>query len=632
MLQIPVLLQTELALFMGNLLKRVFSYFLFWVFFFALCRTTFIIFFYKKWEGEGLAEMFRSYWSGLPMDFSAAAYIALLPLFVWGLFYVLKKQVPAAAMNFYLLFFIVLYSLLTIADFNIYREWGSKINYHAFKVFFETPRLAMVSSSSSPLLLSFFVLVLLLVTGIWLYRKLMIKQPVQFAGSFLVRIALVIVALAANVVIIRGGISTSPLTFSSVYYSKNQTLNYAATNTGWNLIGDIIQSKNDVSNPFIFMDSTRANSICDSSYYVTDSTVQVVKAEKPNVVLIILESYPADLFSRLGGEKGVAPFLDSLMGKGLLFSNLYASGNRTDLGFISVHTGMPSLATRSYMSYPEKMFKLPSIADVFQQHQYQNSFYYGGESEFYNFRSFILNKGYKRLIDVRDFSKDQQNSKWGAHDEFLFKRVITDLKNEQQPFFSTIMTLSNHEPFEVPRKAQFPGETLPDKFRSTAYYTDQCLKDFFTAAAKEPWYRNTLFLLIADHGHRLPKEENEIFVPRRYHIPFLMFGEVLDSAYRGKDINKVASQSDLPATLLGQLGMDHKAFSQSKNLLNPNSKEFAFSTFENGFVFIEKEKQFGFDNNNKKVIYYSGKGEIPPAFLEKGKAFMQKAYADFLKY
>jgi phosphoglycerol transferase MdoB-like AlkP superfamily enzyme len=214
----------------------------------------------------------------------------------------------------------------------------------------------------------------------------------------------------------------------------------------------------------------------------------------------------------------------------------------------------------------------------------------------------------------------------------VLKRVISDLKSETQPFFSTVLTLSNHEPFEIPVEAKFPGNDIINKFRSTAYYTDQSLKEFFIAASKEEWYKNTLFVFVADHGHRLPTNKHEIYMPRRSQIPLLFAGDVLKQEYKRKRINVLGSQGDIPATLLAQMGLDHKAFYWSKNLMNPNSRQFAFNSFDNGFVWIEKDGQVAFDNNNRKVIHAEAAPASEKLMVRRGQAVLQKVYQEFITY
>lgn len=618
---------------MKESLKIFIFFILFWVLFFAVCRVVFILSIISKWKEQGVLSILYSFFYGLPMDLSAAAYFGMIPLVIWSVLFLIKKNPFSSSLfRIYSVLLICAVSILTVVDYNIYREWGTKLNYRAIHVFFNSPYEVMISSGSSPLLLSLFSGLVLMVAGILLYKKFRPKFQQKNYPGVVTRILFVLFVLAAEMLILRGGISTSPLTVSSAYYSQNQALNHAAINTEWNLFRDFLDSRNTVDNPYEYMSEREAKKVCDSLLVVPDSTQQILTVKRPNVVLIILESFTADIVSKLGGEKNVTPFLDSLIDGGLLFSNFFATGFRTDIGFVSLHTGFPSQPLQSILAIPEKAAKLPSLSSALYQNGYHTSLYYGGESEFFNFRAFILSKDYQRLTDIRDFDKSERNSKWGAHDGVVLNRAVKDLSNESQPFFSTIMTLSTHEPFELPIASKFPGNDLPNKFRSAAFYTDQSLKDFFAAASREKWYDSTLFVVVADHGHRLPKEENEIYMPQRSHIPLLFFGNVLQPSFRGKVINRVGSQTDLPATVLAQLGIKHNEFYWSKNLMNPFSKEFAFNSYNNGFVWMGKEQQIGYDNNSKKVNYRGVLNKPDSLLIRCGQAYLQTVYQEYLSY
>ncbi len=585
-----------------------------------------------KWKGDA-ASAFYSFVAGMPMDLSAAAYIGAIPLLILLIAFMIGK-IPAWQKFFkvYMIISICIISLLTVIDLNLYREWGSKVDYRAFSLMMASPDAALTSSLSSPIFLSLVIMTFLIFTGIVISKRFIPAMKEIRYPSFVIRLFLVAGIVGLFIVAGRGGVSTSPLTVSSAYYSNNQALNHSAINTSWNFIRDVIDQKEAESNAFQHMDAKKASVICDSLFLAKDSVIPVLKNNRPNIVLIILESFTADLIEDLDGEKGITPFFSTLIDQGLLFTNLHSTGFRTDIGFTSIMTGYPSLATKSIINIPIKSQKLPALSSSLYKNGYQTSFYYGGETDFFNLRSFVLQKDFQRLVDVRDFQKTETTSKWGVFDHVVFNRVLLDLKKEQQPFFSTILTLSNHEPFELPDAPKFPGKDRPNQFRSTAYYTDQCLKNFFEAAAKESWYNNTLFVLVADHGHRLPKEENEAWEPRRSHIPLLFAGNVLKDEFKGKTMNQIAAQVDIPASLLSQLGISSDEFAWSKDLFNPYSKHFAFYSFDNGFVWMDDSGSVSYDNNGMKIIYQSEGNNAAQQMETTGKAFQQQVYSRFLSY
>src|SRR5262249_9820524 len=150
---------------------------------------------------------------------------------------------------------------------------------------------------------------------------------------------------------------------------------------------------------------------------------------------------------------------------------------------------------------------------------------------FANMKSYLIDGGMQHIVDKDDFIASQMSAKWGAHDEFVFERQAKEMKTAQQPFFSVILSLSSHEPFQIPIPSKFPGSADSLLFKSACYYTDQCIGNYFRSVKNEDWYKNTLFIIVADHGHRLPRNRG-FGDPGRFHIPLIMFGDVTKPEYR----------------------------------------------------------------------------------------------------
>ncbi len=562
------------------------------------------------------------------------AYLLAIPA-IGFIFWLLsgKKVVEMKWLSIYIKAIVVMISIISVANFNIYREWGSKINAKALEVAFTTPNEALASSASSPIGLSIALLVLLISTGFILQRYVIIRKLEFGKVAILLRALASMLILGFTFLLIRGGVSGSPINQSMAYFSKEHVLNIAAVNTEWNLLSSVIAAQKTTSNPYIYLSNTNARQLIDSLYRVKkDTTINVLSTKKPNIVLFIIESFTADLTASLGGLKDVTPGFDSLVNNGILFSKVYSTGNRTDKGFIAALAGFPTLAAVNIVKWPEKTEKLPSLSRTLYKNGYRNSFFYGGESEFDNYKAFLLSHNVEKLIDKNDFHGGRVTS-WGQFDGAVFSRQLEEIENERQPFFSTILTLTNHEPFTVPGKPKFGSSDNVAKFKSTAYYTDSCIQAYLSAAKKSPWYKNTLFVFVADHGHVYPMNRTDVFVPQRYHIPLLFYGDVIKKEYRGKAFDKVGSQADLPATILAQLEIPAKDFSWSKNLFNPNVSPFAFFSWDNGMGFINNEQCVTFDNVGKMVLYNDKKGNNlhTQHMITNAKSYLQTAYEQFLK-
>jgi phosphoglycerol transferase MdoB-like AlkP superfamily enzyme len=320
---------------------------------------------------------------------------------------------------------------------------------------------------------------------------------------------------------------------------------------------------------------------------------------------------------------------------GILFDHIYSAADRSDKGMVAVLSGFPAQGPESIIKYIDKHENMPAIGQELDHAGYETSFYHGGQSEFYNFKSYMLTHGMSRVVDNANFGLDAERASWGVYDHVVFNQMIKDFKKEKQPFFSTIFTLINHEPFELKHGYKFGNATNADKFRSTANYTDSAVFDFINKAKKEAWYKNTLFVIVADHGHRLPSEKWELFHPNRFHIPLIFFGDVIKPEYRGKIFNRIGNQTDLAATLLTQLKLPTDRYHWSRDLFNPTTPQIAFYNSKDAFGVITPKQAVSFDNVGR-IINYRANKEYPvgktDSLLDIAKAYYQDVYREFLKY
>mgnify|MGYP001137836801 CR=1 FL=1 len=610
-------------------------FYVFWLIFFFTDRALFLVLYYQKLGSVSIQEILATFYNAIPIDLSMAGYITIAPLLIY-LFWLFKGRLTVEMkwLTIYNTILIVLFSLISVINFNIYREWGTKLNAKAIGFAFSSPNESLASGASSPLVLTFFILGMLIVTSLLLQKLLLSRKLTFIQFPLWAKTTVCILLLGINFLLIRGGWGVTTMNQSSAYFSDRIILNHAAVNTEWNLFASVIASLSAHKNKYLYYSKQQADeSVRDLYHAEKDTTLNILTTTRPNVVLFIMESFTADLTKVLGNMDDVTPHFDSLTHQGILFSRIYSTGNRTDKGIIGTLAGFPSLAAGNLVKYTSKMHKLPAISQELNKNGYSTAFYYGGESEFDNYKAFILTHGYQKLIDKNKFEDSELTSKWGAYDGVVFNRQLRDLKTVKQPFFTTTMTLTNHEPFEVPGNYKFGSTDNANRFKSTAFYTDSCINDYLSKAKKEAWYKNTLFIFIADHGHILPKETNEVYMPQRYHIPLLLYGEVIKPEFRGKTFGRIGSQIDLASTLLTQLGMNASQFTWSKNLLNPYTKPFAFFSWDNGLGFINPKQSVTFDNTGKRVLYndLKHKEEQTQETLKQGKTYLQKVYQQFIE-
>jgi phosphoglycerol transferase MdoB-like AlkP superfamily enzyme len=286
------------------------------------------------------------------------------------------------------------------------------------------------------------------------------------------------------------------------------------------------------------------------------------------------------------------------------------------------------------MRSTEKANQLPSLPKVFLSKGYSTSFFYGGESNFSNLKVYCISQKFQSIIDIENFPDSISSGGWGIPDEFVFAKQLNELDNTKQPFLSALMTLSNHEPFDVPGPARIPGTSDADRFRNSAAYTDAVLGDYFAKAKEKSWYKNTLFIIAADHGHHLPKNSN-VYHPEGHHIPLLFFGDVIKPEFRGSFVIKLGGHHDVAGTLLSQFGMkETNQFEWSKNLLNPTVKNFAYYQSDQMVAWVDSKYWYGYSYNRKKVIENSPdvlQNHLDSMMID-GQSFIQVLYDRYRKY
>lgn len=610
----------------------------FWLFLFTLERVICVCYFIQKIPQRNFSAVLEIFLHAFRLDLSTAAYIATIPLLV--LLVCQLFNVPANSkllITYYQAVLIGVVVLLEFINLNLYREWGTKVNYKSVLTFVKFPYEVAISSFTSAFIIPLLLYVLLAYAAIKLSRHLL--APITFSFSPISRIKKIVYStliLGIHLLFIRGGWQLSPINESMSHYSNYPVYNQLATNTIWQMMNNILFELKPQKSQYVYFsaeEATRiveAKKIIDTPFYVLKDNVK-----NPNVVFIILESYTADLIESLGGEPGVAPTMEKLIKNGILFRNVFASGDRTDKGIIALLSSFPAQATRSIIKENNKQIHLPCIAQNFKELHYATSFYYGGESEFFGLKSYLLVHDYDRVVDKNQFNASDCNSKWGVHDGVLLRKQLEDLKAMPTPFFSTILTLSNHEPFEIPIAPKFKGSGVATQFKNTAYYTDYSIGNYIKEAQKEPWYTNTLFVLVADHGHRLPRDKYEIWDSRRYRIPFILFGDVISEKYRGTSIDVVGSQTDIAKTICDQLHIKIPYTMWSRSLLRTNQQDgYAFYNWDNGFGLIGPHYKLGYDEDTKRLIEFKSTDTTlkPQKLLTFSKAYMQNVFGSYLKY
>lgn len=615
------------------LVKFLFRLIVFWLLYFLFFRIVFLCSQFDNAIKITFIETFKIFYKGFWLDISTICYLITLPLLLFIFQSLIKSTCPKKINLFFNVFLVFVLTGLGLANIIVYKEWGTLFNARALH-YATQPKEVLASLTTFRLIFSVSSWLLIFIGFTYIFKKYVNTFFLSYSKKTMAFMHFT--ALSPLLFLgIRGGWQVIPINESSAYFSTKPMLNHIATNNVWYLGHNLLQSKITKENPYKYFDDATATQLVEKLFTKNnDSTIYVVNIDekiKPNVVIIILESWSADIIEALGGDKNVTPNFNNLKKDGILFSNIYSSGFRTDQGIVSILSGFPAQPNNSIIHYPEKTRKLPSLIREFKIRNYQTSFYYGGEIAFANMNSYLLNSGCNQLITKQDFNKAAMSNKWGAYDEFVLNKQARDLVNEKEPFFSVLLTLSTHEPFDIPIKNPFGDNNEPNKFRGAAYYTDECLGKYFEEVKSEPWFNNTLFILLADHGHPLPRQ-HAYEDPLARRMTMMLYGNLIKPEFKGKIISTLANQNDITSTLLAQLKFDHRNFKWSNNIFNSKRKDFAYISLDYGFSWLTSA-------GNYIYRFDFGLSEIPghldnakPDDLKNGKSYLQCLYKEFLEY
>jgi phosphoglycerol transferase MdoB-like AlkP superfamily enzyme len=595
----------------------------FWLIFQVAIRSIFLLYNIDLSQQLVPSEIFRIFLNGLRMDLSITGYFLMAAALILAASLLVRHRWPGFVLNALNIFLVIACSLIATIDIELYRHWGFRLNTAPLFYVESTGSEALGSVALGVVFKLLLICAAICTTFIFLYDRIVTPRISALDGISRKGALILLIVAGAMIIPIRGSFTVAPMNTGFVYFSKTKPYaNHAAINVVWNFLY-FLQKGSSQKYPNDLVPSSLAQQYFRELYPPPDSVVTPLwKTKRPNIILFILESFTADVVEPLGGVPGIAPNLSALCHDGVLFSNFYASGDRTDKGLVSVLSAYPAQPVTSIIKDPSKTQRLGYLNHYMRALGYETSFVYGGDIDFANFRSYLTNSRFDHITSDVDFPSELNHSKWGVHDHIVFHRALQECDTARGPFFKVILSLSSHEPFDVPMVPKFPGHDEESLFLNSCFYTDKCIGDFMIKAKASPWWNDTVIMFVADHGHRFPRNK-ALQDKERFRIPFLMVGGAVK---RDTVIEKFGGQTDIANTLLGQLSQPSSAFTFSKNLLDPSSKSFATYFFNDGYGFVTPGEYIVFDNVSKSFMRKDGADRDE---LERSEAYEQILFADF---
>ena len=558
------------------------------------------------------------YRHGFKSDAIIASYLSAVPL-IAGL---VRVMFPTFDLGWILCpynFLIAMaLGLIVVSDSILYGFWNSKIDASVFE-YLRHPKGAFASVSG------WYVAAWLLVAAavgdcFWLGAGAVVRYgwlplfdssprwwtyvaaPVEF---------LLMVGLCF--LIIRG-LGIRPNNPSAVYFHSENFFNHWALNPAYNLIYSL-GARDDYAGQFQTMSPEKCLELIAPLFPTEGKSQSRLATDRPDILVVVWESFGAEFCEQLGGRSGVTPNFNRLCDEGLFFTRCCASSFRTDRALPAVFCGLPGQPTATIVRHTRKLPCLPAVARDLRGIGYRTMAVHGGDLVIMHKSDFYLSAGNTRLMAQRDFPGNLDHGKWGVHDLPVLERVADEaarLTAAGERWMISVQTLSSHEPFTV------PYDRLADPADNSMAYTDHALGQMVGRLKASGAWDNLLMVVVADHG--LNRSNTPSHRDQYSHIPLLFTG---GAVRRPERIDAIMSQTDIPATLLGQLGLSHDRYPFSRDVLaDTYTVQSSFHTYNNGFLFTDQTGLTDYDNLRQSAA----PGTADADRELKGKAILQSLY------
>lgn len=589
----------------------------------ALQKPLFLLRYSDLAAACSVGERFAVVLHGLKLDLTVAGYVTALPILLTlaSLWIRLPERPTRLFLKGYFIVVSVVTAVIVAVDLELYAHWGFRID-NSISMYLADPNEAMASIDWRMGVRQTLLCIGWAAGMIFVYSRivrLFDGEPIVRRWAWPASLLLLFCA-GLDFLAIRGGTGASVANVSKVYFSTNPFLNHAATNPVFSFLSSL-DKRTDFASEYLFFDEAeraeRFDAIRGNGRQQSGPAEQVICTQRPNIVIVILESFARTIMEAEEHGKPVMPNLNRLKTEGIWFENFFANSFRTDRGEVAILSGFPAQTNVSIMKLPGKSRNLPSIARSLACAGYETHFYYGGDLNFTDQSSYMYATGWQRLVWQKDLSFDRPTSKWGYDDEVMcdyFADEIIALSTTGKPFLAGLLTLSSHPPYDVPyNKFEHP-------MLNAAAFTDEQVGRMLDKLKASPAWENLVVVLVADHGYPYPSTllYNE---PLRHRIPMIWSGGGICGA---REVTAYASQIDLAATLLGQLGVAHDDFDYSKDIFAPAPpRKFAYYAFDEGFGVVDETGAAVFDCVTGKELQSTA-----PELTDIGRTMLQTTYHD----
>ena len=476
-------------------------------------------------------------------------------------------------------------------------------------------------------------LTILVVASEWLYRKTI--KPRKRERNFLKSNALAfVIAIPIFILIGRGGFGLKPVgIIEATKYCKPENTAFILP-TAFTMVKTIDQGS------LKLIEYYPGNG--DEKYFnpIKESKAQNILPDSTNVMVIMLESFGTEFIGAYSGEEGYTPFFDSIIANSLMFNYAFANGKKSIEAVPAVVASMPTFMDNPYISSPYGDNKINTLPNILRKYGYSSAFYHGATNGSMRFDGFAAICGYDEYLGRHEYNNDDHfDETWGILDEYFNPWTAKKMSELKEPFFSTLFTLSSHHPYFIPKHMMNKVKRGPQDICASINYGDYALRKFFEEAKKQPWFKNTLFVILADHT---PASNTKLYNQRTqlYRIPIVFYHP--GGKLKPKKSNKVFQQMDIMPTVLDLLNIETKYYAYGNSYYSDTTHE-ALTYLEGTYYYFQKEHMISFSDDKARNLFNFTTQDVEPVdsisyFVEETttaesriKAIIQRYNRDLIK-
>ena len=578
------------------------NYFLF-IFFSLFTRIFSIVYVY-----DGEATFFdkivlNSLLIGLQFDNVIASYIAVLPFLLLFIFEIsnIKYQITNSLISFYYTFISSIIIFITFADIPYFKFFRNRLSEASFQ-WIDSPKIVfeMIITNIHNLFFLIITLIFIIITVILLYKYLKNRiNKIQERKSVIKNFLFCFLTILLIFMGMRGK-QTHPIRVDDAIYCSDPVLNQVGLNPLFTIIKSYMTKANLMPEKEAFKMVNKLLNINQPIPSISPIARKVISDSnslKPNVVLVLMESMSANYMSKFGNKSNLTPFLDSLSKHSWFFTNAYSAGIHTNNGIFSTLYSFPAIKrVRPMNTMPIR--KYSGLPKILKQNNYCNIFFSTHDKSFDNLMNFIPNNYFDKLYTSDDYPKEKIIGPFGIPDDFLFSYAVSTINKlpKQKPFFATLLTTSNHDPYLLPK---YFKSKLSNKNERAVSYADWSLNKFMKSAQNQDWFENTIFIFVSDHGRHVGKSNYEISLSYN-HIPILFYSPKYFN--KPKEINSFIGQIDVFPTIAGILKLNYINNTLGENVLK-NPRDCIYFNTDDKLACINDSLLYIYSFSGNEVLY-----------------------------